>query len=86
MLAVAPAAQGRGVGAGAGASSCLDRFREVGATAVVLSSLADMAAAHRMYERLGFERAPGPRLGALPGCPLHRLPQELVDERPRLPS
>jgi predicted N-acetyltransferase YhbS len=57
MLAVAPAAQGRGVG-GALVQFCLDRFREVGSTATVLSSLAEMSGAHRIYERLGFERLP----------------------------
>jgi len=55
MLAVAPEAQGRGVGS-ALVRFCLDRFREVGCTAVVLSSLAEMHAAHRVYEGLGFER------------------------------
>ena len=38
--------------------SCIDRFREEGAVAVVLSSTPEMAAAHRLYERLGFGRAP----------------------------
>lgn len=57
MLAVSPSAQGRGTGT-ALAQFCLDRFRESGATAVVLSSLVDMVGAHRVYERLGFERCP----------------------------
>ncbi len=57
MLAVHPSAQGRGVGA-ALVQHVLDRFTELGASAVVLSSTTDMTAAHRLYERLGFERAP----------------------------
>ena len=57
MLAVSPRAQGTGVGE-ALVRLALDRFREEGATAVVLSSLAEMAAAHRLYERLGFVRTP----------------------------
>jgi len=55
MLAVDPAARGRGVGTAlmrhvVGAS----RGRE----GIVCSSLAEMTAAHRIYERLGFTRAP----------------------------
>ena len=57
MLAVAPQAQGQGVGE-ALARHAVDRFREEGATAVVLSSTPLMAAAHRLYGRLGFDRAP----------------------------
>jgi len=57
MLATAPAARGRGVG-GALTQFCLDRFRAVGAPALVLSTLPEMTAAHRIYERLGFERTP----------------------------
>ncbi len=57
MLAVAPQARGRGVGE-ALARLCLDRFRAEGCAAVVLSSLREMAAAHRLYARLGFRRLP----------------------------
>ncbi len=58
MLAVAPQAQGQGVG-DALVSLCVDRFREMGAPGVVLSTLPSMHAAHRLYERHGFVRAPG---------------------------
>ncbi|MBA2767566.1 MAG: GNAT family N-acetyltransferase [Sporichthyaceae bacterium] len=58
MLAVSPQARGRGVGS-ALASWCVDRAREQGSSAVALSSLPDMRTAHRIYERLGFVRAPG---------------------------
>lgn len=57
MLAVAPEARGRGIGE-ALAAWCVDRAREQGCTAVALSSLEEMHAAHRLYERMGFARAP----------------------------
>jgi len=57
MLAVAPAARGLGVG-GALARWCVDRAREQGCTAVALCSLTTMSTAHRLYERMGFVRAP----------------------------
>lgn len=57
MLAVAPQAQGQGVGA-ALVQLCVDRFREIGAPGIVLSTLPTMRAAHRLYERHGFVRAP----------------------------
>ena len=56
MLAVAPAARGRGVGE-ALVRLCLDRFRADGCRArSCISTLAEMTAAHRLYERLGFVR------------------------------
>jgi GNAT superfamily N-acetyltransferase len=57
MLAVAPAARRRGVAAGL-VGVCLERARELGYTAVVLSSLPEQQAAHRIYGRLGFRRTP----------------------------
>jgi ribosomal protein S18 acetylase RimI-like enzyme len=57
MLAVDPAAQGRGVGA-ALLRRVLDESRERGKGGVVCSSLPEMRAAHRVYERAGFQRAP----------------------------
>jgi ribosomal protein S18 acetylase RimI-like enzyme len=58
MLAVDPAAQGRGVGS-ALAAACVEHARaEPGIKRVVLCSLQAMANAHRVYTRLGFERAP----------------------------
>ena len=57
MLAVGPAAQGRGVGA-ALLRRVLDDSRRGGKEGVVCSSLPVMRAAHRLYERAGFERAP----------------------------
>ncbi len=69
MLAVAPHAQGQGVGE-ALARHVVDRFREEGARAVVLSSTPLMAAAHRLYERLGFGRCPERDWSPLPGVDL----------------
>ncbi len=57
MLAVAPQARRRGVAA-ALVSVCVERSRELGYTAVVLSSLPVQQPAHRIYERLGFRRTP----------------------------
>ena len=57
MLAVAPRARRRGV-ARALVGTCLERSRELGFHAVVLSSLPEQRAAHRIYERLGFRRTP----------------------------
>jgi ribosomal protein S18 acetylase RimI-like enzyme len=57
MLGVAPAARRRGV-ARALVGACLERARELGCSAVVLSSLPEQQAAHRVYERLGFRRVP----------------------------
>ena len=55
MLAVDPAFQGRGVGA-----ALLEDVisRSTGHGAIVCSSLPVMRAAHRLYARLGFARAP----------------------------
>jgi ribosomal protein S18 acetylase RimI-like enzyme len=39
-------------------SVCLERSRELGYHAVVLSTLPDMAAAHLLYQRMGFRRLP----------------------------
>ncbi|MEE3128400.1 MAG: GNAT family N-acetyltransferase [Actinomycetota bacterium] len=57
MLSVAPGAQGQGVGA-ALVEHVLAHYRRAGARAVVLSSLVEMASAHRLYARHGFTRLP----------------------------
>jgi ribosomal protein S18 acetylase RimI-like enzyme len=57
MLGVAPAGQRRGVGR-ALVQACIDRAREQGRGALVLSSEVRMASAHRLYERMGFVRDP----------------------------
>jgi GNAT superfamily N-acetyltransferase len=58
MLAVHPDARGRGIGT-ALSRLCEDMARDHGATAMVLSSLAAMTGAHRIYARLGYSRAEG---------------------------
>ena len=69
MLAVSPAAQGRGVGE-ALVRHVIDRFRESGAPAVVLSTLSAPSPAHRLYERLAFERVPAMDWSPVPGVDL----------------
>ena len=69
MLAVDPAAQGRGVGT-ALSLACIDLARADGARVVALHSTPWMTAAHRLYERLGFRRAPDRDFTPLPSVPL----------------
>ena len=69
MLAVSPTAQGQGVGA-ALVRLCIDRFREVGAPGIALSTLHAMSPAHRLYERHGFERLPERDWSPVPGVDL----------------
>lgn len=57
MLAVARAAQRRGVGEVL-VLACLDRAAEEGKRAVFIFSGDWMTSAHRLYQRLGFERVP----------------------------
>ena len=57
MLAVDPAAQGHGVGEQL-VRACVHEIATAGRSRVVLSSASNMTAAHRLYERLGFARAP----------------------------
>jgi len=56
-LAVAPEAQGRGVGTTL-VQECVRRSVADGDRGMVLSSLPDQTSAHRVYQRLGFARAP----------------------------
>ena len=76
MLAVDPRARGRGVG-----SALMDlvvrRAQEDGASAIVLSSLAEMTAAHRIYQRRGFERAPERDWSPVPSVHLIAFRKEL---------
>lgn len=76
MLAVAPSARRRGVGE-ALMRLVLDRFRSFGMDAVVLSSLAEMTAAHRIYERAGFVRVPERDWSPVPGVDLLAFRREL---------
>jgi ribosomal protein S18 acetylase RimI-like enzyme len=70
MLAVAPEGQGRGVG-GALLAHVVAASRERGKAGVVCSSQPAMRAAHRVYERLGFRRAPERDWAPVPGIDLY---------------
>jgi GNAT superfamily N-acetyltransferase len=57
MLAVSPDSRRQGVAA-ALVGVCIERARELGYAALVLSSLPAQRPAHRLYEGLGFRRTP----------------------------
>lgn len=69
MLAVAPSARGQGVGE-ALVRRCVDRARELGLRGVAMSTQPSMTVAHRVYERLGFVRAPERDWEPVPGVQL----------------
>ena len=69
MLGVAPEAMGRGVGR-ALVEACIALAREAGRTGIAISTAPEMAAAHRLYERLGFRRAPARDFEPVPGVRL----------------
>lgn len=69
MLAVIAAARGKGVGE-ALVQACIDRARRSGFTRLRLSAQRDMGAAHRIYERIGFERTPDRDWSPVPGVDL----------------
>lgn len=75
MLAVRPDAQSRGAGR-ALVDECIHRARALGNPAVFLHSTPWMPAAHRLYERMGFERVPERDWTPVPEIPLlaYRLP------------
>ncbi|NEB05506.1 N-acetyltransferase [Streptomyces sp. SID13726] len=69
MLAVSHEARGRGVGQ-ALVQTCIDRASAAGnRTGVVLCTQPTMRSAHRIYERLGFTRAPERDLRPVPEAP-----------------
>ena len=76
MLAVAPDARRMGAG-DALTRLVLDRFRDLGFRRIVLSSLASMASAHRIYERLGYRRIPDRDWSPQPGVQLIAFAKEL---------
>lgn len=76
MLAVAPAAQGLGVGR-ALVEHVEAGWRSQGARAMALSSLPQMAAAHRLYDRLGYRRDPARDWDPLPGVHLIAFGKDL---------
>ncbi len=76
-LAVAPGAQGRGVGA-ALVRACLDRAATLGCRAVVICARDMATTAQRLYQRLGFQRAPELDWSPVPGVQLLALRRELA--------
>ena len=76
MLAVEPAVRGRGIGELL-VLACLERAHAVGKRRMVLSTDTRMAAAHRLYERLGFARLPERDWSPLPGIDLLVYVREL---------
>jgi GNAT superfamily N-acetyltransferase len=75
LLAVAPAARGKGV-ARRLMEECIRRARAAGAPALTLHTADIMAAAMRLYERMGFARAPELDFSPAPGITVkgYRLP------------
>ncbi len=69
MLAVAHEARGRGVGEEL-VRRCIERARELGLSGLVMSTQPSMVRAHRVYERLGFVRAPERDWEPVPGVSL----------------
>jgi ribosomal protein S18 acetylase RimI-like enzyme len=69
MLAVASQARRLGVGR-ALVEHCVDRARELGLTGLAISTQPSMRSAHRIYERLGFERTPERDWEPVPGVRL----------------
>ena len=69
MLAVAHEARGLGVGA-ALVEHVIGRARELGLTGLAMSTQPTMLSAHRIYQRLGFERTPDRDWSPVPGVEL----------------
>ncbi len=69
MLAVAPAAQGRGYGE-ALVTHVVEQSAAREEQAVVMCTMKEMGTAHRVYERLGFERIPDRDWSPGPGVDL----------------
>ena len=82
MLAVDPAAQGRGV-AGALMERVLAESRRPDKDGIVCSSLPIMRAAHRVYDRFGFRRAPERDWSPAAGVTLLAFQRSLGDPTPR---
>ncbi len=69
MLAVQAAAREKGIGQ-ALVQACIDRARAAGYPTLRLSSQRNMRNAHRIYERMGFERTPQLDWSPVPGVSL----------------
>jgi ribosomal protein S18 acetylase RimI-like enzyme len=80
MLGVLPSARDRGVGE-ALVRACLARAKAEGLPRVVLSTTLDMKAAHRLYARIGFARAPERDWTPRPGLTLIAYAMEIKPDR-----
>ncbi|MBV2152070.1 GNAT family N-acetyltransferase [Kitasatospora sp. SUK 42] len=69
MLATAAASRGRGVGEALVRAS-IARSRELGLAGMAFSTRPEMTAAHRVYERVGFQRTPERDWAPYPGMDL----------------
>jgi len=69
MLAVDVTARSQGIGEKL-VRACLDRAEEKGCTSVVISTRPQMVSAHRLYQRLLFERTPELDWEPVPGIDL----------------
>jgi GNAT superfamily N-acetyltransferase len=79
LLAVAPAARRHGLGE-ALIRACARRARQAGAAALGLHTVEWMQAAGRLYERLGFVRAPEADFHPAPGVTIKAYRLELESE------
>lgn len=80
MLGVHPAAQRQGAGE-ALMAACIDRARAAGRRRLVLHSTPWMTSAHRLYQRLGFRRAPERDWTPVPTVPLWGFALDLEEVR-----
>lgn len=69
MFGVDPATRGRGIGL-ALMTHIVEATRGAGKSGIACSSRAEMTAAHRIYERLGFRRDPSRDWSPVPGIDL----------------
>lgn len=80
LLAVAPAARGRGVGVSL-MNECERRARRAGARALTLHTTDLMRAAVRLYQRLGYVRAPDLDFSPAPGVTINGYRLDLTVSR-----
>ena len=82
LLAVDPEARGKGVGA-ALMQACVARARESGTSSLTLHTTEIMQAAMRLYERMGFVRAPELDFEPAPGVVVKGYRLDLKDKASR---
>ncbi len=81
LLAVAPEARGRGIGE-ALVQECIRRARQSGVPALTLHTTDMMRAAMRLYDRLGFQRAPELDFHPVPDITIKGYRLELKEPTP----